>query len=392
MRILVVNTLYHPYFQGGAEKSVQLLCEGFKDAGHEVEVVCMGPSTHRGVVNGIPVHYLRTRNVKGFMKVRGSFAPLRLLWHLIDVYNPFYFWFFRRLFKRYRPDVLFSNNLPGWSVSVWKQAARAGLPVVHTLRDHALLCPRGTMFKKEQRCTRQCITCRLFSFPKKQLSRKVSAVVGISAYILNRHLKHGYFYGNTRSAVIPNSVKQMSVATHAHSAKKGGDVVFGYLGRVSVEKGAGYLVDEFLDLPSSLHVRLLIGGDGDEGYVNEMKVKCKGKPVAFMGRVQAAEFFQEIDVLIVPSLLEESFGRVVIEAWASGLFVLGAESGGITELASCGNIHLFVPERGHLTALMREVALQGRQFNGPQYLSIRERFENRTVAEAYLNLFNEVLS
>src|SRR5690554_984723 len=157
MRILVVNTLYHPYFQGGAEKSVQLLCEGFKEAGHEVEVVCMGTADRSEEVNGVPVHYLRTRNLSAFLKVRGSFALLRLLWHLIDVYNPFYFLFFRRLFRRYRPDVLFTNNLPGWSVSAWSFAKRAGVPVVHTLRDHALMCPRGTMFHKQQRCTRQCL-------------------------------------------------------------------------------------------------------------------------------------------------------------------------------------------------------------------------------------------
>ena len=396
MRILVVNTLYHPYFQGGAEKSVQLLCEGFRDAGHEVEVVCMGPSTHRGVVNGIPVHYLRTRNVKGFMKVRGSFAPLRLLWHLIDVYNPFYFWFFRRLLKRYRPDVLFSNNLSGFSVVVWSLSQRFKVPVVHTLRDYYLLCPKGTMFKRGRRCEKQCVSCKIFSLAKKVASARVDAVVGISDFVLQKHLNAGFFRDGSLSVVVNNGVDS-SVSTWA--SEKDNVIIdskemvtFGFLGRISIEKGVGYLINEFKQLPDDCNASLLLAGSGDPSYIKVLEKQCQGDRIEFVGRVNPPDFFEKIDVLVVPSLWDEAFGRVVIEAWNAGVFVLGADRGGISELAVYGNMALFNPESGQLKTLLLAF-LQGEfRFDREKFLTINEQFGKERGAQAYLDIFKQVLT
>lgn len=390
MKILVVNTLYYPNFQGGAEKSVQLLCEGFVDQGHEVAVVSNGPFNRTEEVNGVTVLYQRTRNVRSFLKVRGTFAPVRLLWHLIDVLNPFYFFFFRRLFKDFQPDIFFTNNLPGFSVFVWVLARWRHIPIVHVLRDHALMCPRGTMYHNDQRCDKQCFSCRIFSFPKKKMSSLVSGVVGISKYILERHQQSGYFSSVDYALAIPNSVaKLLSDVEHRKALHH--VLVFGYLGRLSNEKGVGYLVDEFLKLKEENACQLMIGGTGEQEYVASLKEKCKGRNIVFLGVVDPADFYKQLDYLIVPSLLEETFGRVVIEAWQNGLFVLGAVSGGMPELQRYGNIELFYPNKGELLSLIQKCQRGECAFNPTHYQAYKHLFEKDRVAGAYLQLFKALI-
>lgn len=41
MKIMVVNTLYAPYSVGGAEISVQILCEELAKQGHQVRVITL---------------------------------------------------------------------------------------------------------------------------------------------------------------------------------------------------------------------------------------------------------------------------------------------------------------------------------------------------------------
>ena len=389
MKILVVNTLYYPNFQGGAEKSVQLLCEGFVDKGNEVVVVSNSLKNDVVNINGVTVHYLRTRNVRSFLKVKGAPVFLRLLWHLIDIFNPFYFFYFKRLIKNFKPDVLFTNNLSGFSVFVWVVASFKKMPIVHTLRDHALMCPRGSMFNKNRRCDKQCFKCRVFSFPKKKMSSLVSGVVGISEYILSRHKGIGYFSNVKYSITIPNSVADLPNYTKGEIKNKQG-LVFGYFGRLCREKGVEYLVDDFLNLDDVDTGKLLLGGTGEDEFVAGLKQKCVGKNIEFLGYVSPVDFYSKIDYLLVPSLMQEPFGRVVIEAWQYGVFVIAAESGGMTELQKYGNLELFNPEKGALAEKIQLALKGGFTFDQDKYLNNKSLFNKNIVSQTYLDLFKSL--
>ena len=47
----------------------------------------------------------------------------------------------------YRPDVVHTHNLPGISTGIWETCRRLGRPVVHTLHDYQLLCPRTSLMR-----------------------------------------------------------------------------------------------------------------------------------------------------------------------------------------------------------------------------------------------------
>ena len=65
------------------------------------------------------------------------------------------------------------------------------------------------------------------------------------------------------------------------------------------------------------------------------KSVIRDKRIEYLGRVHNKEkdnVFKESDVMIVPSIWYEPFGRVVIEAYKYGLPVIGSSIGGIDEL------------------------------------------------------------
>jgi glycosyltransferase involved in cell wall biosynthesis len=83
----------------------------------------------------------------------------------------------------------------------------------------------------------------------------------------------------------------------------------------------------------------------------------EGLPVEFAGFVPLPDFFERIDVLLVPSW-EEPFGIVLLEAMASGIPVIATDRGGPVEILSGGRHGMLVPARdpASLAVAVRSIA------------------------------------
>jgi glycosyltransferase involved in cell wall biosynthesis len=90
--------------------------------------------------------------------------------------------------------------------------------------------------------------------------------------------------------------------------------------------------------------RLLIAGKGEEKYVSVLRNKSADLTIDFPGFVSLPEFFDTIDILLVPSW-EEPFGLVVLEGMASGIPVIATASGGPLEIIRSGVNGILVPPR-----------------------------------------------
>jgi glycosyltransferase involved in cell wall biosynthesis len=79
-----------------------------------------------------------------------------------------------------------------------------------------------------------------------------------------------------------------------------------------------------------------------------------GLSASFVGWVAPTDFYDKIDILVVPSLWREPFGRVCIEAFAAGVPVLASEIGGLaTIVRDSRNGFLFDPgDADHLAQLL----------------------------------------
>jgi glycosyltransferase involved in cell wall biosynthesis len=58
----------------------------------------------------------------------------------------------------------------------------------------------------------------------------------------------------------------------------------------------------------------------------------QGIPASFEGWVAPTNIFDQIDILVVPSIWREPFGRVCIEGFAAGVPVLASNIGGLATI------------------------------------------------------------
>jgi len=118
------------------------------------------------------------------------------------------------------------------------------------------------------------------------------------------------------------------------------DLVVAYCGRLDREKGLEVLIGAVNLLPHMRIHLVIIGGptwhptpEAADRYVGELR---RGAPSArFLGRhLDVVPLLQAVDVLVLPSVNEEPFGRVLIEAMSCGVPALGSRTGGIPEVLS----------------------------------------------------------
>lgn len=120
------------------------------------------------------------------------------------------------------------------------------------------------------------------------------------------------------SVVIPNWVDTERFAYRPHPPHK--PLRIGLIGQISPHKGHDDAIAAIRMLGNGY--RLVIAGEGDAAYIKKLKRDAAGLPVAFVGFVKLPEYFQEIDILLVPSW-HEPFGIVTIEAMSVGIPVIG---------------------------------------------------------------------
>jgi len=255
MKLLFVNSLYAPNIVGGAERFVQSLAEGVVKAGHQAVVICTAPQpgTHTDWINGVKVYYAGLKNLYWPFGSQQPQAALKSVYHVLDTYHPWMARGVARILDAEKPDLVHTNNLAGFSVLTWQGIKRRNLPLVHTLHDYYLLCPRSSMFREGKNCTTQCVKCRPYALPRNRPSNQVDAVVGVSQFILERHLKLRYFADTFRKDVIFNGYQSLngyqtgSLALPSHTPSL--PIRFGYLGRLIPDKGLEILLESVSQLP-----------------------------------------------------------------------------------------------------------------------------------------------
>lgn len=385
MKVLFINTLYSPYIVGGAERSTQLLAEALVQKGHRISVVCSIPNvdSHTAWVNGVKVHYWGS----GKHSIRLPSCPgtegRRLLRRFLDVYSPLGYHLVDTVLEKERPDLVHTHNLTGFSAAAWRVAKARGIPVVHTLRDHYLLCPRSTMYHRGKNCQGQCVLCRLFTIPRKLLSRRIDAVVGISRYILDLHRRSGYFSRSTVQRVIYNSVTGGKSGPPRDGSAR---LRFGFMGRLQKKKGFFMVADALQEIAQDSWELYVAGDLAELGEKRPL-----GENIHYLGFVPPAEFFRRIDVLVVPSLWQEPLGRTVLEAYACGIPVIGSDRGGIPEIIDHGVTGLIYPaEDRHALRRCAEGFIQNPALApsmGKDCLKKAEGFSSHRIASQYLDLY-----
>lgn len=168
-----------------------------------------------------------------------------------------------------------------------------------------------------------------------------SKIVIVPSGVIGRHMIGTFHVPAERIRCIPRSVdlKRFSLA-HKESTGQEAPVVT-IIGRLTALKGHVYFLRAMVKVLRSMpYVRVRIVGDApakDPGYRKELESLARhlgiGEAVEFLGhRKDIPELLAETDVLVMSSVVPESFGRVILEAQAAGVPVVATSVGGVVEI------------------------------------------------------------
>jgi len=363
LKILFLHALSDAAVGGGAEVVVWSQMCGLRDAGYKCILLTTRyePGLQCHEQDGITVWQGGIRNLYWPYDNQHKSVLKRMAWHAIDSYNPFMQGYLRKVIALEKPDVISMHNLAGWSSASWKTAAELNVPAVQILHDYYPICAKSTLYKQSRNCARQCVSCRLVRLPHRSLSNQLSAVVGVSQYTLDRHLAEGYFHKVFNRTVIHNvrDPTSLRVDSVSHSLEYLG-IRFGYIGQLIPSKGIELIIDAIMEL-HHVDAELWIAGSGKSDYETTLRERAQSdRRIRFMGRVLPKDFYPNVDVIVVPSLWNEAFGLVIVEALAFGKPLIASHHGGIPEIIRDGdNGLLFNPmDTSSLVTKLKRVAYE----------------------------------
>lgn len=255
----------------------------------------------------------------------------------------------RRAIRRFGPDVIHAHNtFPLISPSIYDAGAGLGVPVVHTLHNFRMVCPKATLFRDGRPCE-DCVGRRL-AVPSVihacyQDSRPRTAVV--AAMLAVQHARDAT--SRASGFIVPSQfardvlargglpIDRMFVKANFVDPDPGGDGQedggrFLFAGRLSVDKGVETLVRAWRSVPDE--IQLDVVGDGPLRPLVSEAAGTMGN-VTFHGELDRSAvmgLMRRARAVLVPSRWYEVAPLTVIEAFANATPVIAADIGSLREL------------------------------------------------------------
>lgn len=412
MRILIISNLYPPYERGGYEQLCRDVAERLAARGHTVQVLT---STH-GLDGGpVPVEpgieralhlspKFGTRLGEGWEFVFGRRQAER---HNARVT--------RAAVQAFRPDVIFVWNVQRLPRSITLEAEAAPDPAVaYWLAGYSPAEPDEYWAywqirpgNRAVRAAKRLLASAAFATMRREgkpVYPKMRHVAVVSAFMRDKGIADGTLPLHAR--VIYNGV-EIEHFYRPVQTELAGPLGLLQAGRVSEDKGVHTAIESIGLLAREHHLRtvhLHVAGSGPAAYLAHLKhlVGQYGVEdmVSFHGwlpRERMPELMAQCQVLLLPTVNHEPFARVVLEAMASGLAVVGTLTGGTGELLQPGVTGLaFAAGEGHdlakqIARLLSDPGLRVRVATQGQQM-VCERFDLERMVDAVEGLLNEAVA
>jgi glycosyltransferase involved in cell wall biosynthesis len=344
---------------GGTERMALEVARIQTDRGHNVTVASKGEDDWEGAWAGVRLLHLKPygwARALSLGRITGPSLPLVKLVHLcrFDIVHLHEYLSTRFLGSRGKVMHFHNEPLGGSTVSEFAEAASAYWALVGK--------------SSAQVAVSEFVAGRLRS------ARELAGAAAPPANIFR--VPNGVDSEGTR-ARLPNGIR---CSKRKMLGLTDTDVLFLFAGAIRPEKGVDYLARAFARL-SAEHpsAYLAVAGGGklwiEKGWLNDKAVDTaerqlveiltpviKRKRAFMLGIVPPSElmtYYAAGDVLVVPSMFQETFGLVILEAFTAGLPVIAFRSGGVPELVEDRKNGIIV-EQGNEEALylaMRELML-----------------------------------
>ena len=355
MKILKIIHGYPPNYNAGSEVYSQSICEELSKH-HEVIVFTREENPY------IPDFTIRVEKINSNLKL--YFANMAqskdgYKHKLLDQR-------FKELVIENTPDIAHIGHLNHLSTGIVDVLNELRIPIVFTLHDFWLMCPRGQFLQRNfgntqiwQLCDKQedrkcAVNCYNAYFgcsdntkyieqwtdwikyrmqETKAIIGKVDLFIAPSKYLMNRFVNE--------FNVPSEKIKYLDYGfpthylTPSHSIFKKRIFTFGYIGTHIPSKGINLLIEAFKKLNGE--ARLFIWGSKDQQSTRALqKMAIESKlPIEFKGEYinknLADEVFSKVNTIVVPSIWAENSPLVIHEAQSCKIPVITADFGGMAE-------------------------------------------------------------
>lgn len=377
---------------GGAERSIAYLARGMQNRGKRVLVLAepaLKSTLYPKFIDevGVPVRWV-------------DWSPERGFWHNLMAA--------RRVFGSISADIVQFNI--SWRRGMWLIPA-----VARALSADRLIGTMRGMPDPHQGVPRRK---HLGFIPGLRLwhlrefvagwtwGRVLDLTVSVNGQDFPHRLVRDYAYPPDRLRVVHNGMffrEQLLPESQREALRyelgcRDGDVLVGYFGRISEEKGVDLILSALATLPP--RYRLVVAGDGPM----EEDLKRMAATLGLEGRVRFLGFLARpddtmaaADMIAVPSTWQEAGSRVIVEALNQGTPVIGSRTGGTPEMVADGVEGLIVAP-GSVEDLARAMRTIGENadLRARMRVGARERmkrdFRMDIVFERYAALYGELMA
>ena len=315
------------------------------------------------------------------------------------------------IFKRQLKDALENN---GYDVIHYHNMSLIGINALkygsaiklYTTHEHWLICPMHVLWKfNREVCTKQsCFRCQVAGKRPPQLWRQtnllesslkhVDCFLSPSRFTMGKHLDGGlkvpirqmpYFLPTPPEAAPPEAAADNSLTT-------GERPYFLFVGRLEEIKGLQNIIPVFRNQKK---YNLLVAGDGE--FREALSTLAGDSPnIKFLGRLnqdQLGALYGSARAVIVPSICYETFGIIIIEAFARKTPVIVNNLGALPEVVEDSGGGFIYENVDQLEDAMNKLASDPglrKELGDKGHAAYRKYWDEEAHLERYLGLVKEL--
>jgi glycosyltransferase involved in cell wall biosynthesis len=368
LNFLHLTTFYPPYSFGGDAMYIYRLAHALGDAGHHVDVVHCVDSYHLFHPAEPEITFVDHPRVKthGLRSGYGWVSPL-----LTQQTGRSYLKrkYISQLLNSKPYDVMHFHNVSLLGPDILTFEPDQGTVIkVYTTHEHWLICPTHVLWKFTGRpCDRpECFRCTIrakrppqiwrYTGQLEKASQHIDQFVSPSRFTARMHAHRGF---PQPVAHLPCFIERVDRDWQHPGPRPQEHPYFLFVGRLEVIKGLHRLIEVWKNVKQ---FDLLVAGTGD--YEKRLREQAASNPrIKFLGSLPQRDlgslYFHAL-ACIIPSVTYETFGLIIVEAFARKTPAIARNLGGLAEVVNdSGGGFLFTTDEELLTAVHRIAASPG---------------------------------